>query len=94
MIRTTDSARQELKRLLQTQTDEAGACLRLTSDEGGQLTLIVDVEREGDESIEHEGSRVLVYGKDLADELKETTIDVENTMDGPRLVVLAVPLDE
>ena len=87
MIGTTERARQELKKLLEAQTEEAKACLRLVVNEQGQLMLVVDTKREGDKEVEHEGATVMVLGEDLAGELEGITIDVEDTTEGSRLIV-------
>ncbi len=91
MIGATERAKQELKRILDDNTDKPEACLRLTSDEKGQLGLAVDVERQGDQAIEHEDSKVLLVEGSLADRLQGITIDVEDTPEGAKLVVSAEP---
>lgn len=87
MVGVSDRARQELKKILTTNTDEPEACLRLTTDEQGQLGLAIDMERDGDKTVEHEDFRVLVVEKDLANALQGITIDVEETSEGARLVI-------
>jgi len=85
MIGVTERAKQELKRILTTNTDKPEACLRLASNELGQLGLAIDVEKEDDHVVEHEDSKVLLVEKDLADTLQGSTIDVEDTPDGAKL---------
>jgi len=87
MIGATERAKQELKRILNANTDEAEACLRLTANNQGQLALAIDVERQGDQVVEHEDSKVLLVEKELADTLQGITIDVEDTPEGTRLVI-------
>ena len=87
MIGVTERARQELKRILTANTDKSEACLRLTADDQGQLGLAIDVERDGDQAVEHEDSKVLLVEKNLADTLQGITIDVEDTPEGAKLVV-------
>ena len=87
MIGATELAKQELKRILNANTDKAEACLRLTANDQGQLGLAIDVEKEGDQAVEHEGSKLLLVEKDLADTLQGITIDVEETAEGARLVI-------
>jgi len=87
MLEVTERARQELKKILTTNTDEPEACLRLTVNEQGQLGLAIDVERDGDQTVEHEDSKVLLVEKELADTLQGITIDVEDTPQGAKLVV-------
>jgi len=88
MVGATERAKQELKRILNTNTDKSEACLRLTADDQGQLGLAIDVERQGDQAIEHEDSKVLLVGKNLADTLQGITIDIEDTPEGAKLMVL------
>ena len=72
--------------MLTANTDEPEACLRLTANDQGQLGLAIDVERDGDQAVEHQDSKVLAE-KDLADTLQGLTIDVEDTPRGARLVI-------
>jgi len=87
MIGVTERARQELKRILTANTDKPEACLRLTANDQGQLGLAIDTERQGDQAVEHEDSKVLLVEKELADTLQGITIDVEDTPEGARLVI-------
>ena len=87
MIGVTERAREELKRILVANTDRPEACLRLTANEQGQLGLAIDVERQDDQIVEHEDSKVLLVEKDLADTLHGITIDVEDTPAGARLII-------
>lgn len=77
MLGVTERARQELKRILTANTDKPEACLKLTANDQGQLGLAIDVERQGDQAMEHEDSKVLLVEKDLSDTLQGITIDVE-----------------
>lgn len=87
MIGVTERAKEELKNILTANTDQPEACLRLTLNEQGQLGLAIDTERQGDQAVEHEESKVLLVEKDLADTLQGITIDVEDTEEGAKLVV-------
>lgn len=87
MVGVTERARQELKRILTVNTEESEAGLRLTVNDQGQLGLAIDMERQGDQVVEHEESKVLLVEKDLADTLQGITIDIEDTPEGARLVV-------
>ena len=88
MITVTDKAKQELKKTLSDNVDTPGAGLRLVAREGGQLGLGVDIEKADDEVVEFEGSKVLIVEKKLADSLNKITLDVEDTKEGNRLVLL------
>ncbi len=87
MIGVTEQAKQELKKILAANTEEPEACLRITSDDQGQFGLAIDKEREGDQAIEHEGSKLLVAEKEIADSLQGVTMDVEGTPEGNKFVI-------
>ncbi|MFC2041011.1 hypothetical protein ACFLTY_01665 [Chloroflexota bacterium] len=88
MIGVTERARQELKRILLDNVDNPQAGLRLSAGESGQLSLGIDVEMEGDEIVEHDGSKVLLVENGLASSLEGLAVDIEDTPEGPRLVIL------
>lgn len=88
MIDVTERAKQELKRILTENVDEPLAGLRLTTGESGQLGLGIDIETVGDQVVEHEGSKVLIVEKELATGLKGVTLDVEDTTEGPKLIIV------
>jgi len=87
MIDVTERARQELKRLLFAKVDMPQARLRLIPDGQGELGLGIDIESPGDEIVEYKGSRVLVVEHGLADSLKGVILDVDDTPQGPQLVI-------
>ena len=87
MIGVTESARQELKRILSAKVDMPQARLRLTARGQGQLGLGIDIEMPGDEVVEHEGSKVLIVEHRLATSLEGVTLDVEDTPQGLQLVI-------
>jgi len=51
----------------------------------------VDTETLGDQVVEHEGSKVLIVERELADQLEGVTVDVEDTPEGPRLSIFRDP---
>ena len=87
MLAVTERAKEKLKSILLSKVDNPQAALRLTATGQGQLGLMVDVETPGDEVVEHQGSKVLLIEKELATRLEGTTLDVEDTPDGPELAV-------
>jgi Fe-S cluster assembly iron-binding protein IscA len=87
MIAVTERAKQELKKMLSDRVDNPLAVLRLTKSNEG-LGLILDVEMPGDKVVKHEDSKVLVVETPLADGLQGVTLDVEDTSEGPELVVI------
>jgi Fe-S cluster assembly iron-binding protein IscA len=88
MIGVTERAKQELKRILVANVDNPQAGLRLTAGELGQLGLGIDTEMPGDTVVEYEGSKVLMVEQKLADRLQGISLDVEDTPEGPRLVIV------
>lgn len=91
MIGATNRAKEELKRIQEANVTEAEGHLRLAADDYGQLHLVMDEEREGDEVIEFEESKVLLVERELADMLVGVTLDVEETSDGSELVISRQP---
>ncbi len=87
MIGVTERAKQELRRLLYDKVDMPQARLRLTSGDGGQLGLGIDIELPGDEIVEYQGMGVLVVEQGLATSLKGIVLDVDDTPQGPQLVI-------
>jgi len=88
MIHVTDRAKKELKRLLFKNVDWLQARLRLMDRGQGILGLGVDIEMPRDYIVEYEGTKVLIVESELANNLQGVTIDVDNTPDGPELVVV------
>ena len=88
MVTVTERAHEELKKiLLAADISEPEIGLRLTPTEPGQLGLIPDNEREGDQVVEYEGSKVLLVGTELTESLEGITIDCQDTPEGPRLII-------
>ena len=89
MIDVTECAKQELKKILSAKVDNPLAGLRLiTSGPRGQFGFSIDVEMPGDRVVEYEGSKVLLVERELATRLEGHTLDIEDTADGPELVLL------
>lgn len=82
----TDEAKNKLKETLLANTDDSEVCLRLEMKSppklGLALALVLGKEAEGDEVIEHEGSKILLIGKEMADVGDKLTIDVQATPEG------------
>jgi len=91
MIGVTERAKHELKKILSANVDSPLAGLRLSATEQNRLGLGLDIEASGDTVVEHEGSKVLMVEGELADSLRGISVDVEDTQDGPRLVIVNEP---
>jgi len=87
MLDVTERAKQELKRILSSKVDHPLAALRLISTNTGEFGLSIDIEAEGDQVVEHAGSKVLLVEDRLATKLDGVTFDVEDTPEGPNLVL-------
>ena len=87
MISVTENARLQLKNILSARVDNWYAGLRLISSNPGHFGLGIDIEVPGDQVVEHEGSKVLLVEQGLAASLEGVTLDVEDTSEGPQLVL-------
>ena len=87
MISLTERAKQELRKILSEKVDWPEARLRLMDRGQGKLGLGIDIEERGDQIIEYEGVKVLMVEPELASNLKEVTLDVDDTPNGPELVI-------
>jgi len=89
MIDVTKRAKQELRKILSAKVDNPLAGLRLiTSGPRGQFGFSIEVEMPGGRVVEYEGSKVLLVERELATRLEGHTLDIEDTADGPGLVLL------
>jgi Fe-S cluster assembly iron-binding protein IscA len=87
MIQVTEQAKQELKRLYDTNVDWSGAFLRLMDRGQGKLGLGIDIEAQGDQAMEYEGTKVLIVEPGLASKLEKVTLDIDATPTGPELII-------
>ena len=88
MLTVTESAKQLPKETILAHSDDPEAGLRLSMKPPGQLGIMLDSEAEGDQVVEHEGAKVLLVASELAPVIDGVTLDVQDTPDGPKLVVL------
>lgn len=88
MIEITEHAKEELHRLLMAKVDWPGALLRLIDRGKGKLGLGIDIYRVDDLVIEYDDKRLLLVASGLASSLKDITLDVDDTPDGPELVII------
>ena len=87
MVNVTERAKDRLKQLLDTKTDDRSVGLRLEKTSSGQLGIFPDRERTDDQVVEHDGAPVLLIGQEIAQTVGDTTIDCEEGAPGPRLVI-------
>lgn len=88
MVNITERAAKALVKLLHDTVDIPQARLRIVDRGQGTLGLGIDIEAPSDYIVEYKGSSVLVVEKKLAESLKETTLDIEESPEGPEFVFL------
>ena len=86
MLEVTERAKQELMKTLKANTDNPEACMRLTLDHHGSIGFRIDTEKQGDQVVEYENSKLLVVEKDVLESLPGLTLDIEESPDGNRFV--------
>lgn len=87
MINVTESAKEELKRILTRSVNWPGARLRLMERGQGKLGLGVDIKSENDRVIEYQGDILLIVDAALASRCDLITLDVDNTEEGTEIVI-------
>lgn len=87
MISVTENAKQELKRLLDVSVDWPGARLRLIDRGHDVLGIGIDIKAADDVEIECDGDVVMVIDPELASCPKLIILDVDDTPEGPELVI-------
>ncbi len=88
MLTVTESGKEELKTISLQVVEQPGSTLRLVVNEQGQLGLIAGTEKEGDQSIEHQGKTILLVDRVLSEALEGVCIDYQDEGEGPRLVLI------
>jgi len=87
MVNVTERAKEKLKELLTSESDDPSVALRLEPTSPGQLGIFPDRGRADDQVVEHQGVAVLLVGQDIAQSVEDTTIDYDESGPGPRLVI-------
>jgi len=85
MLTVTEGAKQHLKKALLAGTDDPDLGIRLTVDASGEYGVALDRETPSDHVVEHERSKVLIMGHEVAEQLAELTLDTHDTPEGTRL---------
>jgi len=86
MFNVTERARAKLKELLTIESADESVALRLGKTASGELGVFADRERPDDQVVEHEGTAVLLIGREIAENVEGTTIDFKEG-DPARLVI-------
>jgi Fe-S cluster assembly iron-binding protein IscA len=87
MVTVTERAKEKLKEMLQSETDDPSVGLRLATAPSGEFGIFPDRERDDDHIVEHQGSAVLLVGQEMADAIGDATIDYDESRPDPRLVM-------
>ena len=85
MVTVTPTAKEKLKAKLQELKTDTEMTIRLipSPSNPGQLEMVLDKEREGDQVVESDdGTKVLIIGADLVPTLEEMVIDFRETRQG------------
>ena len=91
MVTVTDSAKAELKRILETRSLDPDKFLRLATPpiwEGeGDFGVVIDTERFGDHAVEHDGLTVLLIDPGMGEQLPNAVFDFKELPQGPRFTL-------
>ena len=87
MVTVTERAKEKLRELLQTETDDPSVSLRLASAPSGEFGMFADRERDDDQIVEYDGSAVLLVDQKVASTIGDATIDDDESAPDPRLVM-------
>ena len=84
MLTVTAPAAGKLKEAIQAQTTDPEVAIRLIPSPSipNRIEMILDKEREGDQVVESEGTKVLLISLELAPALDEMAIDCQETPQG------------
>jgi len=89
MLTVTELAKQELKKILFEKVDHPLAGIRLIKGEQpDSFGLTIDIEMPGDEVVEYDGSKVLIVGRELSEDLDGNVLDIEDEAQGKNFVVI------
>jgi Fe-S cluster assembly iron-binding protein IscA len=85
MIHITEKASNALLEALQANASDEAQGLRLTHVVGQGYGLALDMEREGDQVIEHQSRKVLLVAQALGEQLDGAVLDAVDLPEGARL---------
>ena len=86
-LQVTDAAATHLKTLLKSTERSDDQVIRLTPDTDGNLKLILDQERPGDQIVEQDGAIVVVIEQPISDKLSGAALDYKDTESGKTLAL-------
>ncbi len=87
----TDSAKEELKRIVESRSIEAGRCLRLavqpTWPGPGDFGIVIDHEKAEDHAVALRGTKILLLQEQMLPQLDESILDYKDTPEGARFTL-------
>ena len=91
MVTVTDRAKEELRRIAETNSLDTGKYLRLATPPvwtgDGDFGIVIDEERSGDHVLDLEGTKLLLVDPDLAEPLSKAVLDFKESLDGARFTL-------
>ena len=87
MLTVTEGAKQLLKGILTSHSDDPEVAVRLSFNPPSEFGIVLDREAEGDQVVEHQGSKVLLVASELVPVVEGITLDVQDTPEGPKLTM-------
>jgi Fe-S cluster assembly iron-binding protein IscA len=97
MLTVSSTAAEQLKAKLQELKTDPEMTIRLipSPSSPGQLEMVLDKKREGDQVVESDdGIKVLLIGADLAPALDEMVIDFRETLGGTGFAITKLGTDK
>ena len=83
MLRVTDQAKEELRRILEDRNIDAGRCLRLAIPPAwpgpGDFGIVVDDEKGDDHTITQRGVKLMLVDDHLLAKLADSVLDFKET---------------
>ena len=91
MVTVTDRAKEELRRIVETNSLDTDKYLRLATPPvwtgDGDFGIVIDEERSGDHVLDLEGTKLLLVDPDLAEPLSKAVLDFKESPDGARFTL-------
>jgi Fe-S cluster assembly iron-binding protein IscA len=91
MFNVTDGAKEELKRIAESRSIEAGRCLRLAVQPSwpgpGDFGIVIDEEKADDFTTTLRGTKVLLLQEQLLPQLDKSILDFKDTSEGERFTL-------
>jgi len=86
MLTMTKAAGDYLTALLQRAHASQDTAIRIVLEDD-ELAPALDTERPGDETLDYHGRKVLLLDAEVCEYLADSTLDVQPTDQGPRLIL-------